>query len=196
MSSHKDFGDAVVLHDAERAAEDDPTTRECGPPLAGEERDAMLRSLADAHRQIAELHRPVLRIAGNQQRLRPIVLGPGVQNFSASAQHDPAEPAPILVPAIDDNGGLRVLQDVAQPLQRPVLAFRLLVDRDVKRIVPLGICGHRIAHGYHMRRAAGLRRRQMADPAAVEKITVAPAEHAPILRQRAPVAYPFRARIR
>ena len=59
MSARKDLGDAAVLQDAGRTAGDDPTTREGGPDLSREERDAMLRSIADAHRQIAELHQVV-----------------------------------------------------------------------------------------------------------------------------------------
>ena len=68
MSARNDLGDAAVLQDAERTAGDNPATRECGPYPTREERDAMLRSLADAHRQIAELHQVVdvirLQLAG------------------------------------------------------------------------------------------------------------------------------------
>jgi hypothetical protein len=44
------------------------------------------------------------------------VLDTVVQDFGATAQHHPAEPPPIFVPSVDHEGGLRVFQDVSQPL--------------------------------------------------------------------------------
>ena len=113
---------------------------------------------------LLEAHAGVLRVARPQHRLCGVVLRPHFEDFRPSAQHDPAEPTPILVIPVRDEGRLRVFQDVAHPFQRPVLTFRLLVDRDVD-----GALGEHIAHRDHMRHALAVGRREMADPAIVEK---------------------------
>ena len=53
-------------------------------------------------RQLGQVHRAVLRVAGAQQRLGAVVLGAVLEDLGRAAQHDPAEPAPILVVAVDD----------------------------------------------------------------------------------------------
>src|SRR5262249_10351951 len=47
-------------------------------------------------RIICNLHGAELRIAGTQERLRVAVFRPFVEDFGVPAQHDPAEPRPIL----------------------------------------------------------------------------------------------------
>ena len=61
MSADKDLGDAAAPHDVELIEEVRPTAKEsaCDPPLSREECEAMLRSLLDAHRQLAELRQVV-----------------------------------------------------------------------------------------------------------------------------------------
>ena len=71
------------------------------------------------HRQLGKLHGAILRIALAQQRLRAVMLRPIGQDLGAPAQHHPAEPRPVLVVAIGDEGDGRVLHHVAQPLQWP-----------------------------------------------------------------------------
>jgi len=41
------------------------------------------------------------------------VLGAGGEDLGGAAHHEPSEAAPVFVPAVDDKGGLRVFQDVA-----------------------------------------------------------------------------------
>src|ERR1700716_2680361 len=51
---------------------------------------------------LCNLHGAELRIAGTQQRLRLLVFCAAAQDFGTPAQHDPAEPCPILIVAVDD----------------------------------------------------------------------------------------------
>src|SRR5262249_45030197 len=92
----------------------------------------------------------------------------------------------ILVPAVSDKCGLWVFQDVAHPLQRPVLPLWLFVDGDVEAIAL-----DRVAHRDQMRRAGRIGCRQMADAAPIEKSALTVAQHLPILRRPPLVAYRF-----
>jgi hypothetical protein len=68
MCPHKDGDHALALHAVEQIADDEQQEPKCDPHLARDERAAVLRSLAEAHRQIAELHQVVdvirLQLAG------------------------------------------------------------------------------------------------------------------------------------
>src|SRR5260221_7755832 len=59
-------------------------------------------------RQCGDLHRPQLRVAGYDQCLSSVVLRSIVKDLRKPAQHDPTEPGPVLVVAIDLKGGMRV----------------------------------------------------------------------------------------
>src|SRR2546423_6952984 len=118
----------------------------------------------------------ILRVACPEQLLRLVMLWAAFENLGGAAQHDPAEAAPILVIVINDKRRLRIFQNVAHPLQRHVAALRLLVDRDVKRVL-----GHRITYRDHMRGAATVGGSEMADPALVEEPALYIGEHRAIL---------------
>ena len=92
---------------------------------------------------------------------------------------------------IDDKGGARVFQDVADALHWPVPAFRLFVDGDVKRHR-----GEREAHRHEIRRAARIGGREMADATGLDKAALSLAKHALILRQRRRLAYGFAGTLR
>src|SRR5436309_918019 len=69
------------------------------------------------YRQPLDPHRAELRIARPEQHLRLIVLIAAFENFPPPAQHDPAEPRPVLVVAIDHQRDRRIFQDIAHPLE-------------------------------------------------------------------------------
>ena len=102
-----------------------------------------------------------------------IVPGAGFENFRGAAQHDPAEPGPILVPAIDDKRKARIFREVAHPLQRDVAALRFFVERDVDRFRRNGV-----ADRDDVRDAAAVGGREMTDTAGLEKMALLIAEHA------------------
>src|SRR4051812_45311290 len=64
-------------------------------------------------RLISDMHRRELRIARAKQRLRRIVFGPVSQNLSSAVQHDPSEPRPVLVIAVEEQCNGWVLGHVA-----------------------------------------------------------------------------------
>src|SRR5919198_3499418 len=68
------------------------------------------------HRVGCDLHRGELRIARAQQRLSVLVLLPFAQDFGAPVQHDPAEPRPIPLVAVDNDGDGGILGNVLEPL--------------------------------------------------------------------------------
>src|SRR5258708_12217344 len=86
------------------------------------------------HRQMADRHRHQLGIARPEQILRPVVLGPRCQQRGWPAQHDPAEPVPVLVIAVDHDGDGGILGDIAQPLQRRA-PLRPPAHRDINLIL-------------------------------------------------------------
>jgi len=114
------------------------------------------------NRETGEVHRAVLRVACDQQGM--VVLGAGGKDLGPATQHDPAEPAPVFVPAVGDKRRLRVFQDVAQPLQRNVAPFRLFIDHDVEAFAV-----HDIAYRDQVRRAGLVGGREMPDPVLIEE---------------------------
>ena len=106
------------------------------------------------------------------------MLRPGIEDLGLTAQHDPAEPPPIFVVAVDDEPGLRVLQDVAHPFQRDVAPLRLLVDGDVERFVVRGK-----ADRDQVRRTLRIGGGEMPDPARFEKAALTLGKHGGSLRQ-------------
>ncbi len=95
-----------------------------------------------------------LLISRAQQALGLCMLGPGMKNFCLTMQQYPTKARPVLIIiTVDDEGDETVLSDVAQPLQRlSLLTFRLVIDGDV-----YAIARKRIAHGYDVRHAGGVR---------------------------------------
>jgi len=88
------------------------------------------------------------------------MLRPLDQNCRAPVQHDPSEPGPILVVAIDDHRNRRFLGDIPQALEHGArLAFWLLVNRYVERIAT-----HREAHRHCMGDCASISSSKMGDP--------------------------------
>src|SRR4029077_2710213 len=77
-----------------------------------------------------------------------------------------------------EEGGLRVVEDVAHPFERHVLPLRLFVDGDIERVL-----ARRIAHRHEVRRALLVGGGEVPDAAMVEKTALAFAKHAPSLRQ-------------
>src|SRR4029453_11891847 len=136
-------------------------------------------------RQPLELHGGELAVARLQQRLSPAVLVASRQDLRPPAQHHPGEPPPILVIVVEDDGRLRVFEDVAQPLQRPVTcALGLAVDGDIERVV------HQPeANRNDVRRRARIGGRQMADPSRVDEPTLARREHASLPTSRRPAGW-------
>ena len=84
-------------------------------------------------RKVGELHPAILGVARPEQLLRPVVFGAIGQDLGRAMQHDPAEPGPVLVPAIGNKSGHGIFSDVPQPLESPGVALGLLIDRDVER---------------------------------------------------------------
>src|SRR5215472_2738569 len=115
-------------------------------------------------REVVEHHRAILGVARAQQGLRAVVLGAVAQDLGRSTQHDPAKPGPIFVPAVGDKGGDGVFGDVPKALQRPDVALRLLVDRDVD-----GTFADDKAYRYEMRGGPGIGGREMAHSTTGEK---------------------------
>src|SRR4051812_42334249 len=64
-------------------------------------------------RLIGNMHRRKLRIARAKQRLPRIVFPPASQNLSSAVQHDPSEPRPVLVIAVEEQCNGWVLSHVA-----------------------------------------------------------------------------------
>jgi hypothetical protein len=70
---------------------------------------------------------------------------------------------------VEDDGGLRVLEDVAEPLQGPVAgALGLAVDGDVERVLR-----QPEADRHDMRRRARIGGRQMADSSRLDETPLA-----------------------
>src|ERR1700736_619868 len=130
-------------------------------------------------REVVEHHLLILRVARPEQRLRLVVFGAVGQDLGRAAQHDPAEPGPVLVPAIGDKRGDWIFDDVPQALQRADVALRLLIDRDVERAL-----AHDKAHRNEMRCRSRIGGREMTDPAASEKTGL-------LLRQHAEISHDF-----
>ena len=103
----------------------------------------------------------------------------GGEDFGRAAQHDPAEPGPVLVPAIGNKCGNRIFDDVPQALQPPRIAFRLLIDRDVERTL-----ADDKAHRDEMRGGPRVGGRQMTDPAGGQKTGLLLGQHRGILSGR------------
>ena len=75
----------------------------CMEGLRGEVAPARHPLDADRNdRKLVELHLAILPVAGAQERLRAVMLGALRQDFGRAAQHDPAEPGPVVVIAIGD----------------------------------------------------------------------------------------------
>src|SRR5579884_3322525 len=167
--------------------------RLCHPNVKSGNSATMARSFASSDRQVApaghaldaqrddrqvgEAHRAQLRVAGDDERLRAVVLFAAFENFGAPAQHDPAEPAPILVVAVHDEGCGGVFENVAHALERPIEPLRLLVDRDVE-VAPV----EHEAYRHDMRRPRTVGGRQAPYPAPIDKRALAIRQHRPIVR--------------
>src|SRR5262245_34753191 len=106
------------------------------------------------------LHCTKLRVTRTQQRLRVLVFWPFVQDFGVPAQHDPTEPRPVVLVAIDDDRDCRVLGDVSQPFERrDRSSLRFFVDGHVKRTAR-----ERKADRYDVRKCAPVRGGEMGNP--------------------------------
>src|SRR6266446_2899163 len=129
-------------------------------------------------REVVERHPLILRVARAEHGLRPVVLGAVGQDLGRAAQHDPAEPGPVLVPAIGDKSGDRVIDNISETLQCPDVALRLLIDRDVECTL-----ADDKTYRHEMRRCPGIGRRQVTDPAAGEKPALLVRQHARTLHE-------------
>ena len=119
--------------------------------------------------KLLDLHGGELRVARSQQRLCPVVVASGGQDLRPSVHHDPGEAPPVFFIAVEHDGHLRIVGDVAQPLQRPgTLPLRLLVDGYEEHIV-----GQAEADRNDMGDRAAVGGRQTADPLRVEEVTFA-----------------------
>src|SRR5215471_9779528 len=127
-------------------------------------------------REAVELHVAVLWIARAEQRLGPVVLGALGEDLGRAAQHDPAEPGPLLVIAIANKSGDRVFDDVFEALERPRVALRLLIDRDVERAL-----ADDKAHRHEMRSTSRICGREMTDPATRQKAGLLLGQHPGLL---------------
>src|SRR6266403_1321040 len=134
-------------------------------------------------REVVERHPLILRVARAEHGLRPVVLGAVGQDLGRAAQHDPAEPGPVLVPAIGDKSDNRVIDNISEALQCLDIAFRLLIDRDVECTL-----ADDKTYRHEMRRCPGIGRRQVTDPAAGEKPALLVRQHARTLHDSAPLA--------
>src|SRR5262249_19040695 len=76
-------------------------------------------------REAVEFHRAVLGVALAKQGLRPVVFGAVGEDLRRTAQHDPAEPAPVFVPVIGHKSGAWVFDDVFKAPQGLRVALRL-----------------------------------------------------------------------
>ena len=127
-------------------------------------------------REAGELHPLILGIARPEQLLRLVVLSVDGQDLGRAAQHDPAEPGPVLVIAIGDKSSGRIFDNISEALQCPWVALWLLIDRDVERAL-----ADSKANRHEMRRSPRIGGRQMTDPAVGQKTDLVLGQHARIL---------------
>src|SRR3989440_2562373 len=119
--------------------------------------------LQPKHRAVAlEVHRAVLRVLRAQQLERAREVGAGAEHRGAALDAHPRQARPVLVPDVDEQGGVRVLTDVAQSPQL-ARALGLVVHGREERCAVEGE-----AYGNEQGTAAGVGGRQPADAGLAE----------------------------
>src|SRR5262249_1163527 len=98
------------------------------------------------------------------------------ENLGRATQHHPAEPRPVFVPAIGNKRGGWIFDDVSEAFERPDVALRLLIDRDVERPV-----ADDKTNRDEMRRGPRIGGGKMTDPATGEKTRLLLGQHSAIL---------------
>jgi probable F420-dependent oxidoreductase len=81
----------------------------------------------------ARRHVAVLRVFGAEELDRAIRLGAAVQHARTAIEPNPPELVPVVVVVVDQDGHIRVLANVLDPLQ-PRRALRLRIDGRVERV--------------------------------------------------------------